>query len=100
MESKIKSVVLRVARVLDEKNPGWWKRGRFDLRRFNLDLPDRCVLGQAYPGGFVAGINDVAIGFWAAVVKYARKPTIHVLAGREAEPTWRELIRERRRRAA
>lgn len=90
---------------MDEVRPGWWHE--IDLDIFDLSDPSRCVLGQAYPGGYGIAINDASIGskdpiarssIEYAAILYGFEATTGV--GYQAEidtldHIWRELIARR-----
>jgi hypothetical protein len=44
----IEARVARGAEWLDQQRPGWEQPDNFDLRRFDLSDPCRCVIGQVY----------------------------------------------------
>ncbi len=79
----------RVIKILDEKNPGWYKKVKLDLLTSLMDS-DYCILGQVY-GRWTLPLSHELFGESAP---YGH-PIHNVCAANFYLNMWRALIAER-----
>lgn len=96
--------VARGARMLDARNPDWFKRVK--IGELRAQDPDKCVLGQLY-GSFINGCRDLEIvtpdydeaarnGFDALDYELDAIEECEAAEYRLLDAAWRDAIRYRR----
>lgn len=96
---RARPLVRKAARVLDKLKPGWWKVGRFSLKRLNIGSCTNCVLGQVFKGD--AKKDDWIDGFAAIdhVAELKQFDGTGVFTNDAAEEVWQATVERRRKNA-
>ncbi len=58
-ETQIRNRVLKLAKVLDKKMPGWHKKVKIKI--FDIEHANHCVLGQLFQGNIDGGLEQLGL---------------------------------------